>query len=451
MEPNPTTRQATIRDLVAVVFRQKWVILTIFAVTTVSVFLFNLRSPTTYESSSKVQVRRGRIETTQNPNLRVLSWAEEMSSELETVQSYPVSRRAQELLDRWEADGEIGAPIRINRGGISAKVIGESNVLEIAYASQDASVCRPVTNALTEAYTEFRRESMVVAGVDEFFRSELVATAANLRRLEEEKRELLTTQAGRASGEEAGTVRSVLFQTEVERMRYNEELQMLRQKQQAAERLAAGERLETAYFLELGFENIQTLNGLRGQVDRLRLQRDEKAAVLTSSHPELRALDDALASAETLLRNEIHSSVDLLGTRVEELTAAVTEIDTRIAAMRIELGMIPANEIELARLDHRIEILREEMLDLSRKQMSSRINVATSPSVTVTLLSPSGSPVALKTRDYVRMALAPLMSLVVGFVVAFFMDSLDHTLRGSNDVEDYLGLPVLAALPDTRK
>ena len=63
MESNATSaRPTTIRDLVAVVFRQKWVILTIFGVTTLSVLLLNLRSPTTYESMGRLKVERGRKE-----------------------------------------------------------------------------------------------------------------------------------------------------------------------------------------------------------------------------------------------------------------------------------------------------------------------------------------------------------------------------------------------------
>ena len=80
----------------------------------------------------------------------------------------------------------------------------------------------------------------------------------------------------------------------------------------------------------------------------------------------------------------------------------------------------------------------------------TQINRATSPDYTVTLLAPAGSPYAKLTKDYVRMGLAPLMRLVVGFLLAFFLDSLDHSLRTSSDVEQHLGVPVLAALPDSK-
>jgi capsular polysaccharide biosynthesis protein len=43
------------------------------------------------------------------------------------------------------------------------------------------------------------------------------------------------------------------------------------------------------------------------------------------------------------------------------------------------------------------------------------------------------------------------MSLVVGLLLAFFLDSLDHSLRSPIEVEEHLGLPVLAALPESRR
>ena len=60
-------------------------------------------------------------------------------------------------------------------------------------------------------------------------------------------------------------------------------------------------------------------------------------------------------------------------------------------------------------------------------------------------------PVARKTKDYVRMALAPIFSLIVGLGLVFFMESLDHSIKGAADAEESIGLPVLATLWHVKK
>jgi capsular polysaccharide biosynthesis protein len=44
------------------------------------------------------------------------------------------------------------------------------------------------------------------------------------------------------------------------------------------------------------------------------------------------------------------------------------------------------------------------------------------------------------------MALAPVFSIVIGLGLVFFLESLDHSIKGPADAEDALGLPVLASL-----
>jgi capsular polysaccharide biosynthesis protein len=69
----------------------------------------------------------------------------------------------------------------------------------------------------------------------------------------------------------------------------------------------------------------------------------------------------------------------------------------------------------------------------------------------VTLLTPASEAVARKTKDYVRMALAPIFSLVIGLGLVFFVESLDHSIKTPADAEEALGIPVLASLWEIKK
>jgi len=49
------------------------------------------------------------------------------------------------------------------------------------------------------------------------------------------------------------------------------------------------------------------------------------------------------------------------------------------------------------------------------------------------------------------MALGPMLAAVVALGVAFFMESLDHSLKNMAEVEEYLDTKVLATISEFRK
>ncbi len=452
MESTPH-RQATVRDLVAVLFRQKYIILTVFSVTTLAVVLLNLRSPTTYESEGRVKVERGRKESVTAPgvSVRVLPWKEEISSEIETVKSYPVARDAQVILDTWHEEGTIGRPVRIHRGGVQAGVVGESNILVITYASQDASVCQPATAAVMEAYTKFRQKSHEFGAVKGYFEAELTQVRAEVRALQDERERILAQLGpGGASSREAG-VANLLMTCDHEIIEAETRYDLVQQYLETSRAMVASGNIDAAYFAQVEYKNAYTLNQLREQANRARMERDELSATLTAQHPELKRAESALASAQSMLDREIQETIRLMEQELLQLQSKLVTARGHQERLRAELTLIPAARVELDRINEDIRLANERRSDLEHDQVASATNINTSPDYTVTTISPSGAPYPLRTRDYVRMALAPIMSLVVGLLLAFFVDSLDHSLRTPRDAEDYLGVPVLASLPETRR
>jgi capsular polysaccharide biosynthesis protein len=105
----------------------------------------------------------------------------------------------------------------------------------------------------------------------------------------------------------------------------------------------------------------------------------------------------------------------------------------------------------MAEIDLRIAALTKNYEDLTRAAAQAKIAKATSPDWTVDLLTPAGRPYAKNQRDYVRLALAPIFSLIVGLGLAFFIDGLDATLKSPRETEEALELPVLASLTEHKE
>jgi capsular polysaccharide biosynthesis protein len=69
----------------------------------------------------------------------------------------------------------------------------------------------------------------------------------------------------------------------------------------------------------------------------------------------------------------------------------------------------------------------------------------------VVVLQDAVEATALRTRDYVRLTIIPLFSLLLGLGLAFLLDNLDHSLKDRDDAETHLKVPVLASVGQIRK
>ena len=57
----------------------------------------------------------------------------------------------------------------------------------------------------------------------------------------------------------------------------------------------------------------------------------------------------------------------------------------------------------------------------------------------------------IRPRRTLNVAIAAILGLFCGLGAAFFLEYMNRTIRTTDDVKEYLGLPVLGAIPDIEK
>jgi len=102
-------------------------------------------------------------------------------------------------------------------------------------------------------------------------------------------------------------------------------------------------------------------------------------------------------------------------------------------------------------MDHDINVLKQRYEEMVSKSDAAKVTENTTTPVSVLLLEPAAPASPKHARDWVRVALAPAFSLVVGIGLAFFVDGLDLTVRTAGQAEDTLELPVLATVSERRR
>ncbi len=440
-------RQTTAREFLAVVFRRRALILGLFVTTTVTILVVAFSRPVYYQSAGRVLVKRGEKESLLESGRRYLQWEEDLASEVQVIQSLAVIERAEKILARERG---AGAP-RIDGKMVGAEVVGESNVILIGYSDRDPRTAQLVADAMVRAYIEYRNETYRLAYPADFFRTELQKTTGELARLEEERRQFATTANAVNPNQQSG---ALLSQQQALRQRLTEveaDLAAQRTTFETMRRMSLDPDAELAVSPGQPTVADNALAELKRQI----LQQATRVAQLRERYvdesPEVRNAQQTLATLREMLAKEVRDRLEgaaaLVRASEERRRVVLAELD-HIAN---QLQSLPSKESRLAELDRRIAVLKDSYQELSRRSDQARIAQATSSNITIILLTPAGRATAANTRDYVRLALAPIFSLLVGLGLAFFVDSLDTTVRTAGEAEQALELPVLATLGDRRR
>ena len=450
LEPTPTVigvaRQATAREFIAVLFRRKWLVMGLFLVTTATVLVMSMTATRVYESTGRVLIKRGEKESVLTANRQIYNeWEEELASEMEIMKSQPVLDRARELLA-----APPGPPPPFKAGQVSCEVMGKSNVIAIAYTDRDPAVAQRCAQSVIDAYMEYRQNNMMLGDPKQFFNAEIARTDEELRRLTEQRRRY-ATESGVVDISQQKLTELSLLQT------------LSQSRSEAAAGLAEAES-EQRTMRELQrrpeIDNPTAAAGIVGQdplmeIKRRMVEQQARLADLRERYrddaTEVANAESTLTTLQSMLRREVEARLQVSQTRVTALTERLRSIDRDIAGVRSELGTLPAKEAWLSDLEIRIGALKLRYEDLVQKSGAAKITEFTSLPLKIILLSPAAAGAPKQTRDYVRIALAPAFSVVVGIAVAFFVDGLDITVRTAGHAEEVSDLPVLATVNERRR
>jgi len=452
MTPEPNSvpasgQRATAREFFAVVFRRRWIIIGLFLVTTATVLAVTLTTPVVYISVGQVLVRRGEQQGIMSPDRRVMNdWETELGSEVETVKSWPVLQRTQKLLDR-ELHG--GPRLLLRSGQVDAEVTGKSNALSIAYVDSDPEVAQRVCDALIRAYIDFR-QSEQPSYPQRFFDNETERAQAELQRWTETRRQY-ANQTGTVDLPEQR--RNAIFLRATFEQRRNDlsaQLAEAQSEQRIMRELQQRPGIDTP-MLGLPTLNENAISDLKRRVMEQQTRIADLRERYRDESPEVANAQVTLDTLRTMLGREVSARLEISRSRAQIIRSRLDVVERDIALLDEQLKGMPDREARLAEMDHEISSWKSRYDELIKNSDQARINENTVPLISVYLLNPAGAAQPRNARDYVRLALAPAFSLVVGVGLAFFIDGLDLTVHTAGQAEEELRLPVLAAVTERKR
>lgn len=206
--------------------------------------------------------------------------------------------------------------------------------------------------------------------------------------------------------------------------------------QQLQSQLASFE-IQLPILLEKYTPGSPQVNEVEIKIREIKNKISEKVAEIVGSKVSARnpIYQNLLAEIVTLETNTIS-----LDTKMEAISKTIKEYEKR-------LEKLPEKELQLARLERAVKVSENIYLLLLEKYQEARINEVMELG-DIRIIDNALVPDApIKPNKKLNLAIGGILGLMVGVMLAFFGEYMDNTIKTTDDIERYLGLPVLGLIP----
>jgi protein tyrosine kinase modulator len=475
----------TLRDLLAVVFRQRRLLGISFATIFLATLAYGIFFPS-YQSEMKVMVRRGRVDPILTPAptpppefARNEVSEEELNSEVELLRDQDILRtvaQRSDLLPKSESwfarlssqTSEIRMEHTVRRlaRGLEIEPAKKATMIVVRYRSSSPEQSRRVLSALSEAYLKRHQQVLRPSGEFKFFDQQVGLSRKNLEQAEHDLMQF-TNDEGVVSAslerDEAIQKLSDAEATELQtRVQLSETAQRIRSLEEKTKILPARSTTEIR-----NSDNPELLQKLKSKLLELELQRTDLLTKFQPSYRLVQEVEQQIAQTKSMigaedqlpLRDETTqldvnhewAKSELVKAQVEfnTLAARAKATGTMLASFRQSAESLQDRAIQQEGLQRNLKEAEGKYLLYVNKREEARIGDAMDADgiVNVTLAEPPTMPV-LPVRSEMSLGLIGFLlggAASTGF--AFVADSLSPSFRTPDEVALYLGAPVLASLP----
>jgi uncharacterized protein involved in exopolysaccharide biosynthesis len=470
----------TLRDLTAVVFRQRKVIIGAF-IAVVLLVVFSGMWMRRYQAHMKILVLHQRTDAMVSGEANAPSQnsgdvtEEDLNSEVEILSSQDLLRKVvletnlqHHVWFNWGNDDAKATAIAVRKlaSNLDIEPIRKANVISVSYRSSNPQLAAKVLNALASGYMEKHLEVRRPSGEFKFFEQQAAEYRKGLENSQEKLADF-TKKSGVVSADverDLTLQRLADFDATAHQAQASEQETAKRIEGLKAQLQAMQPRQVTS--IKTG-ENPYLMQQMKSTLFNLELKRAELLAKFDPSYRPVQEVEQQIALAKAsiaaeeskppkdvttdedptyvMLRSELaKAEADLTGLRARAVATNTVANEYRMAARNLELKGIQQDD-----LLRETKTQEENYLLYTKKREEARIsdaldqrgimNVSLAERPVVPAL-PAQSPVKM---GGITFLLAFFVSLGAGFVADF----ADPSFRTPDEVVGYLEMPVLASLP----
>ncbi|MFC2161163.1 GumC family protein [Acidobacteriota bacterium] len=192
------------------------------------------------------------------------------------------------------------------------------------------------------------------------------------------------------------------------------------------------------------------LTALRTEYINLKKEYQAKIEMLKPDHPEMQNLQGNLTTVRDSLAAELERARQSSFNEYQAALTSEKKFETELEQQRREVTEMNNNAVYYNSLETEIQNIRNLLQGLATRQsetlVSARLNGLKTSNIKI--IDPALVPEKPFSPNKKRnIALAVILGLFIGTGLAFFVDYLDNTVKGPEEVEKLVGLPSLGVIP----
>jgi len=454
MQPTSLTQEAHLHFLdYWRVIKSRWIFVFIILLVVVLVAaVVTYMQPKLYQSAVRIKVEQERptvavFDRQQLPNYDPFF----LQTQYEIIQSRkildPVMERLNLAREWGSKDAELPASIvaRQLKGALSIRRFRDTSLIEIGVSDENPRRAADIANALAESFERDRlevRRDATLKGIRKL-REELDAQGTRLQqaqtKVERLRRELNVPVFGtlRLSDITLQALENQLTAAKVEAVRHKAKLDELQKLQP--------DQLRNTIATLINDPNVQgLLQTLTESERRMEVLKQDYGP----DHPNVRAEQTSLEKVREQLDARLEGIMRSFVVEWQMAQSGVDYIHKQLDVAK-QASMVMESDQYLpfrnAQREEESETRHYEALEQRLQQESVEMDLPRSPVEVVERAEPALFPYS--PRMTLNLVIGVAVGLLLGVVMAFFLEFLDTSIKRVEDVEHYLGLPVLGVVP----
>jgi capsular exopolysaccharide synthesis family protein len=327
------------------------------------------------------------------------------------------------------------------KGKVETEQEGNTDIINISVASEDPKQAQRMANVVAQVYKEQHALNLNrrVIEAKKFIESQVEITKEKLRKAEDAVKLF----------KEANRMVSVSTQSSELVARFSDlqtnKIRDLAISAKIAEILNILSRAEgspltskTIFYFEEASAPYKSLND---RLVQLMLDRDIMLITYTENYPQV-------VEVKKQIHEIINSMTSHLKTQQVNLSRSMAQTDEQLSNLDGQIKSIPAQGLELARLDRDVDVNRELYTMLEKQYQESLIKNAETVEE-VQIVKPALEPTTAinPPKTGATTGLGLIIGVILGVVFAFVVETFDTSMGAAEDVEQFLGAHVLGIIP----
>lgn len=482
-QPESKEARDTTRQLFFTIFKWRRLILGAFLAFTLAAAVAMFLKPPVRTATAKVLLKTDRmplqISGLSNQTGRMLYSPQVLQSEVEMIKSrdvlLPVAKKLLTAEGKPEKDlapETVESKISSLAMNTVPAALPDTNVIQVTHFAPTAEQAEKTLGMMLDEYLE--QQAAIQSGsakLISFYEQEKERTGSELRSAEEQFKKWQESTNILSSDQQVHNHLSLLADREATLQRSQAEMEATKAKivslrkqlnGQPERSITSREQVRNPLVTKLKTDWVTAELALRDLLQRFtdkdrRVQEKKEQIALIKSELAAAEKEGDVIGRETTdlnplreaLQKELAAAQALLTSQASQIEAVREQVRDATGA----LNPLREKKVEGDRLSRTVELQKDAFMLYGKKLEEARIaaGLGKEQLANVALIE---KPHATLQTDFFRRILmliaSGLLGLMLGIASAFGIEFMNNSFRTQDDVEHYLGLPVLAAIPDLR-